>query len=103
MALNDPAIEQGENLSPSSSEPSDSNWEHISVIADRMVLAWDRAEMREEARNLAGWITEAQAAYVWRELWWQKSEKWRKWALSWLGSDECRKGDERYAKLGDGE
>jgi hypothetical protein len=60
------------------------SWESIGSIADRMVMAFDETEEREEARNIARYSTDRQRARMFQAFWLLSPPKWRAWALDWL-------------------
>jgi hypothetical protein len=70
------------------------NWQAIGDIAQRMVMAWDKAEERDEATALVVHSTERQRALIFQAMWLHSTRAWRKWAMDWLRSDAAGLGKE---------
>jgi hypothetical protein len=64
------------------------NWEQVGTIMDRMILAWDKVEEREEATSLAVYSTERQRALILQALWLHGSPAWLTWARGWIARQD---------------
>ena len=60
------------------------DWQQIGAVAQRMIMAWDEVEERQECTSLVTYTTERQRARIWQEMWHQASPRWRQWARDWL-------------------
>jgi hypothetical protein len=68
------------------------DWEHISVCAQRMIMAWDHVEMKTEAENIVLFSTDRQRAYILEALWNGGDDSFRARAWSWMEKRRAEAG-----------
>jgi hypothetical protein len=65
-------------------DEQEDDWEHVSVCAQRMIMGWDHAEMKDEAANIVRYSTDRQRAYIFEALWDETDDSFRARAFAWL-------------------